>query len=572
MKTAFGKSVGKKLTGLILLALLGVIMIVLTSFSFFGKIAEIGTVAKAGYIYEVIFYQARADLNQFVMTGQREAFEKLNANLDQLIQLDGAIGELHRYLEQGLSVKAAVASYNKNFGGSLANEQSAKLLKTLKGDPLREKLVQVTDKANASTRKWRDLVTQYAQAKEDRQKQALIAQIESVQAPELVREFHSVLADVAGHLSSFVKRLFLLLCLVVFLLLAAAAYFITKSITVPLRQTVDFAKAMSGGDFRQELAIKNEDEVGQMADALNTMTRSLRKMVGGVIDGIKTMNASSTELSTISAVLSQGAQEAASKSSNVQSAAEKMSGSMHSIASAMEESATNANMVAASAEEMSSTIGEIAQNAEKARGISGEAAGQASIASTRMNELGRAAQSIGKVVEAITDISEQVNLLALNATIEAARAGEAGKGFAVVANEIKELAKQTASATQDIRVQIENIQNTTSATVSQMGAITKVINQVNDLVSNIASAVEQQSAATREIAANIGQTSTGIQEVNENVSQSSDLANVISKEMVNVEQTAGEISNSSSQVDLSARNLSKLSEQLKGMVDQFFTV
>jgi len=173
------------------------------------------------------------------------------------------------------------------------------------------------------------------------------------------------------------------------------------------------------------------------------------------------------------------------------------------------------------------------------------------------------------VIQTISDISEQVNLLALNATIEAARAGEAGKGFAVVANEIKELASQTASAAQDIRIQIENIQATTGTTVAQMKSITQVIDKVNDIVGGIASAVEEQSVATKEIAGSIGQASHGIQEVNENVSESSVLAAGISKEISGIHQTAEGISKISAQVNISAQDLAKLSQDLKKLVDPF---
>ena len=568
------KSVGKKLFALIALSLLGVILVVMTSTMFFGKIAEIANINQVAYQYEVMFYQAQADLNLFVMTGQAEVLKKINANLERCLRLDSAIGHFHNALVQGHSAKKVVADYEARHGYSATNDQTVALLRTLEGHPLREKLVQVTETGNANTRKWHDLLQRYAQETDDLQKKAILAEIDStvVQRPQLISNFHETLKAVVVHLFSFVKKIFLLLCLIILVILATAAYFINRSITEPLKRTVDFAKGMSNGDFRKELEIKNKDELGQMAEALNTMTHSLRKMISGVIGGINTISASSTELSNIAAQLSNGSQEAANKSSSVQKSAEKMSAHMHSIASAMEESSTNTNMVASSAEEMSSTISEIANNAEKARGISNDAAGQALVASTRMNELGQAANSIGKVVETITEISEQVNLLALNATIEAARAGDAGKGFAVVANEIKELAKQTAQATHDIRAQIENIQGTTSATVSQMDTITKVINQVNELVSNIASAVDQQTAATKEIAANISQASRGIEEVNENVNHSSVMAGDISEEMAGVQQTASQISDSSSQVNSSARDLSKLSEELKGMVDRFFMV
>jgi len=218
---------------------------------------------------------------------------------------------------------------------------------------------------------------------------------------------------------------------------------------------------------------------------------------------------------------------------------------------------------------MTSVIKEIAQNTEKARTVTGEAVSEAAETSEKVDELGRAANEIGKVTETITEISEQTNLLALNATIEAARAGEAGKGFAVVANEIKDLAKQTAEATGEIRKKIEGIQTSTKGTVIHIKQITKVINNVNEIVATIATAVEEQSVTTREIADNVTQASQGLGEITENVAQSSSVADEIAKDIADVNQTSGEMSNTSSQVNTSAEDLSKEAEQLMGMVGQF---
>jgi methyl-accepting chemotaxis protein len=226
-------------------------------------------------------------------------------------------------------------------------------------------------------------------------------------------------------------------------------------------------------------------------------------------------------------------------------------------------------MVSAAAEELTATINEIAQNAEKARSISEQALSQTKGTGDQMTELGRAAQAIGKVTETITEISDQTNLLALNATIEAARAGEAGKGFAVVANEIKELAKQTAEATLDIKQQIDGIQSSTGTTVEGINQIGQVMNKVNDFVSSIATAVEEQSVSTQEIADNINQVSGGIGEVNENVAQSSHVAGEITESITEVNQASSEIANSSSQVRLSAEELSQLAEELNSMVGRF---
>jgi methyl-accepting chemotaxis protein len=235
----------------------------------------------------------------------------------------------------------------------------------------------------------------------------------------------------------------------------------------------------------------------------------------------------------------------------------------------MEQSSTNASMVATAAEEMNATISEIAQNAEKARSISDQAVTKVGESTQQMDALGHAANAIGKVVEAITDISEQVNLLALNATIEAARAGEAGKGFAVVANEIKELAKQTAEASLDIKEKITNIQTSSGATLEGIHEISQVISEVNDIVATIAASVEEQTAATTEISENINQASAGIQEVTGSVTQSTTVAGEICQDIAEVTNAATEMASGSEQVKTSAGELSTLSETLNKMVARF---
>jgi methyl-accepting chemotaxis protein len=183
--------------------------------------------------------------------------------------------------------------------------------------------------------------------------------------------------------------------------------------------------------------------------------------------------------------------------------------------------------------------------------------------------LGHAAMQIGKVVETITEISEQVNLLALNATIEAARAGDAGKGFAVVANEIKELAKQTAAASGEIKQQIQGIQTSTQGTVTEIGSIAKVVGEVNELVTTIAAAVEEQSVTTKDIAGNVARASEGVGEVNTTIAEGSNAANSIAADIADVTQAADEMTNASSQVNASSGALLDLAEKLNVMVKQF---
>jgi methyl-accepting chemotaxis protein len=323
------------------------------------------------------------------------------------------------------------------------------------------------------------------------------------------------------------------------------------------------------GDLTRRMAVLSKDEIGEMAQWFNVFVEKLQALIRQVAQNSTQLNTSSHELTAISEHVSQSAEQTSGKSNTVATAAEEMNANMSQVAAAMEQTSTNINIIAASAEEMTATITEIAKNSEKGNTIVNTAVSQAQTASQRVAELGRAAQEIGKVTEAITEISEQTNLLALNATIEAARAGEAGKGFAVVANEIKELARQTAVATEEIKGKISGIQTTTAATVTEITEISKVINEVSQIVATIATAVEEQSVTTKEIAGNVAQASTGVREVSGNVAQSSSVSADIAKEIAEVNQAAGDMSNSSSQVNMSAEVLAKLAGQLSEMVGRF---
>lgn len=349
------------------------------------------------------------------------------------------------------------------------------------------------------------------------------------------------------------------------------SFFIATGIVRPIRTVIDMIKdiAEGDGDLTARIKIDSKDEIGELGKWFNVFIQKLQGIMADIVGDSEKLNTASRGFSDISKEMSTGTDTLFTKSKAVATIAAEMSSNMSSVAAAAEQSSTNINMVSSATEEMTSTISEIAQNTEKTRTISHQSVTRTQKASENIDGLSRSAQSIGKVIETITDISEQTNLLALNATIEAARAGEAGKGFAVVASEIKNLARQTADATLEIKEKIESIQNATQETVSEIEEITIAINSVNEMIDTVAVSVEEQSATTKEIASNVTQAAQGIQEVTENVAQSSSVASEIAENIADVNQTANVLSNNSKQIDTRTEELNQLSGDLKKAMGQF---
>jgi uncharacterized coiled-coil DUF342 family protein len=252
-----------------------------------------------------------------------------------------------------------------------------------------------------------------------------------------------------------------------------------------------------------------------------------RKVSSQVSANAEALRHSSTELSAASTQVSAAAAEAAAQANSVSAATEQVSANVHTVATAMEE--------------MNSSVREIATSAQEASNVTDAAVGTAQEASRTVATLGDASARIGSIIEVITSIAEQTNLLALNATIEAARAGEAGKGFAVVAGEVKELAKQTSSATEQISSMIREIQDGTGSAVTAIESITEVISRIADLSNTIASSVEEQTATTAEISRSVHEAATGTSEVAENVSAVAEAAQGASEAAVVAEDTAAQL-------------------------------
>lgn len=316
-----------------------------------------------------------------------------------------------------------------------------------------------------------------------------------------------------------------------------------RNIAIPLTAAFTRLTGVANGDLVREvpeILQAREDEIGGLGQAMQNMIVNMRKMVREIASGVHTSD----------------------KAHSVAAAAEQMSANVTSVADGMQQTATSLANVSSATGQMTSTIGQIAGNSEKARRITSEATRQAVRVTGQIEQLGQAAREVGKVTEAITEISSQTNLLALNATIEAARAGSAGKGFAVVANEIKALAQQTA-ATEDIKARIGGVQSATASGVAEIEKISLVIGDVSEIVNSIAAAIEEQATATKGIAHHIAQASTGVGDANTRVAESSQVSREIARDITSVDQSAGEMATGSDHVRTSATHLSSVAEQLK---------
>ncbi len=345
--------------------------------------------------------------------------------------------------------------------------------------------------------------------------------------------------------------------------------FLSGKIAGSVKKAADFTHTIANGDFTDSLETGQKDEIGSMVGAMNKMVKGLANIFRDITTGVSTLNETSSDLSKISQALKTGAEDMSESSGSVSKAAQIMYDKISAVSESSELSSGNLDNVSAAMEQMTASVNEIAKNTNEAKTITQKAVNTAQNASLKVNELGADAKEIGQVTEEISEISGQTNLLALNATIEAARAGEAGKGFAVVASEIKDLAKQTADAAQNIAEKISRIQESSQGTVGKIEQISGVINEVDTIVSSIAGAIEEQSITSREIAENIAQAAHGIHETNQNIAESSEASARIAEDISSVNVNATVVKDSSQEVSDNVLKLTDFAGSLKKVLGQF---
>lgn len=353
------------------------------------------------------------------------------------------------------------------------------------------------------------------------------------------------------------------------ILLIVVAIFVARSLVAPIQVCVQGVEQLAKGDLTVRLVQNRSDELGVMAESLNRCAGNLRGMVGEMTDAAKKLEAEASLLEQTAGEQAAGAEEMNASSQTVASAGEQLAATSHTMATSASQINQSATTVSAAVEEMSASIHEVAKNCAQESMIAHKAEERSRSAKGLMAQLDSASAEIGKVVDLINRIADQTNLLALNATIEAASAGEAGRGFAVVAQEIKELARQSAAATEDIRNQVAAIQRSTKESSVAIDEVAGVIQEVSSISGSIASAVEEQSATTSEIARSLGEVTEATGALSTSVTETAASATDVSRNIQGISEATMMSAKGAESIASSAKDLKQLSLSINRLMANF---
>ncbi|WP_432505485.1 methyl-accepting chemotaxis protein [Kineococcus arenarius] len=453
------------------------------------------------------FREARVDFLSHVISPDAAARADRE---QQLVEDDAAVdAALAAYAATGVTEGAEhLAAFEEAWTAYAALRGSEGLDASRAGDMARVQLVQEQLGAHTTT-----------------MNEALSAlrEIENAAVDELADEVHDT------YTSNRTTVLALLLVGIVVSLAVGTA--IARSIAAGLGKVQAVADGLKDGDLTRTAGLTSADEVGRTAQSLDAATAQLRELVATIDTASTGVAASAQQMSAISTQIAAGAEETSAQAGVVSGAAEEVS--------------SNVQTVAAGSEEMGASIREISANTDEAARVASEAVRVAESTSRTITALGESSQEIGSVVKVITAIAEQTNLLALNATIEAARAGEMGKGFAVVAGEVKELAQQTARATDDISRRVQAIQADAGGAVGAIEEISSIIGRINDFQVTISSAVEEQTATTAEMNRNVAAAASSSGDIAANIAGVADAASSTAQAVTESQQTSADLARTS---------------------------
>ncbi|HEY8534189.1 MAG TPA: methyl-accepting chemotaxis protein [Micromonospora sp.] len=505
-----------------------------------------------GFLANVTTYEKLQDLSESMQTMRarnlagQEALAKINAGLSQSLGKMSDLAAAPPEMVAGIQASIAEADALVNLG--IERYQAAAA-----GDEERLKTIDRVRTSFENYTALRDylyfgtqLPTEFGYLSKDETRDKL-ADLQRVitDATATLQQKESAEADQfvtrAGDAVAAAGTTALVMMLIAVVVLAILAIALTTAITRPLRRVEDALRAIVANDLSRTVPVTSRDEFGSMASLVNQATEAQREAVRSIVAGVRTLTDSISRLRVVNDKITNSVGETTHQAEVVNSAASEVS--------------RNVQAVAAGSEEMSASIREIARNANEAAQFASQAVEAAEVTNKTIAKLGESSAEIGNVVRLITAIAEQTNLLALNATIEAARAGEAGKGFAVVAGEVKDLAQETARATEDITRRVEAIQADTANAVAAIREIGQVISRINEYQLTIASAVEEQTATTSEVNRSISEAAMG----------ATSIANGIGTVAQATQATSGTLSEAESVVE----ELTRLAGALRSMADRF---